>query len=123
MSGVSDNLSQIDAVGHRIVHGGEKFAQSVVITDEVIKAIEECNDLAPLHNPANLIGIRACQQLMKDTPKVAEFDTAIHQTMPESASLSGLPNRYYEQYKVRKYGFHGTSHSFVSKRLLEILVK
>lgn len=123
VSGVIDNLSQIDAVGHRIVHGGEKFAQSVVITDEVIKAIEECNDLAPLHNPANLIGISACRALMPDVPMVAVFDTAFHQTMPKKAYLYGLPYEYYEQYKVRKYGFHGTSHSFVSKRLLEILGK
>lgn len=123
VSGVIDNLSQIDAVGHRIVHGGEKFAQSVVITDEVIKAIEECNDLAPLHNPANLIGISACKALMPDVPMVAVFDTAFHQTMPKKAYLYGLPYEYYEQYKVRKYGFHGTSHSFVSKRLLEILGK
>lgn len=123
VSGVIDNLSQIDAVGHRIVHGGEKFAQSVVITDEVIKAIEECNDLAPLHNPANLIGISACKALMPNVPMVAVFDTAFHQTMPKKAYLYGLPYEYYEQYKVRKYGFHGTSHSFVSKRLLEILGK
>ena len=119
-AGVIKDLSEIDAVGHRIVHGGEKFAQSVVITDDVMKAIEECNDLAPLHNPANLIGISACKALM---PEVAVFDTAFHQTMPKKAYLYGLPYEYYEDYKIRKYGFHGTSHSFVSKRLLQIIGK
>ena len=123
VSGVIDNLSQIDAVGHRIVHGGEKFAQSVVITDEVIKAIEECNDLAPLHNPANLIGISACRALMPDVPMVAVFDTAFHQTMPKKAYLYGLPIKAYTDYKIRRYGFHGTSHSFVSKRVAEFLGK
>lgn len=122
-SGVISELSAIDAVGHRIVHGGEKFAGSVVITDEVIAAIEECNDLAPLHNPANLIGISACRALMPNVPMVAVFDTAFHQTMPKEAYLYGLPYEYYEQYKVRKYGFHGTSHSFVSARLIELLGK
>lgn len=121
--GVIKDLSAIDAVGHRIVHGGEKFARSVVITDEVIHAIEECNDLAPLHNPANLIGISACKALMPDVPMVAVFDTAFHQTMPEKAYLYGLPYEYYEKYQVRKYGFHGTSHSFVSKRLIELIGK
>lgn len=121
VSGVIDNLSAIDAVGHRIVHGGEKFAGSVRITDEVIRAIEECNDLAPLHNPANLIGISACRALMPEVPMVAVFDTAFHQTMPTKAYLYGLPYEYYERYKIRKYGFHGTSHSFVSKRLLQII--
>lgn len=120
-TGVIKDLSEIDAVGHRIVHGGEKFASSVVINDEVLAAIEECNDLAPLHNPANLIGITACQALMPEVPMVAVFDTAFHQTMPKKAYLYGLPYEYYENYKVRKYGFHGTSHSFVSARLLEIL--
>ncbi|MBR1865215.1 MAG: acetate kinase, partial [Lachnospiraceae bacterium] len=122
-SGVIRDLSEIDAVGHRIVHGGERFAASVVITEEVIAAIEECNDLAPLHNPANLIGIAACRALMPTVPMVAVFDTAFHQTMPKKAYLYGLPYEYYEQYKVRKYGFHGTSHSFVSKRLLELIGK
>lgn len=122
-SGVIDDLSKIDAVGHRIVHGGEKFANSVVITDEVVQAIEECNDLAPLHNPANLIGISACKALMPNVPMVAVFDTAFHQTMPKKAFMYGLPYEYYEDFKVRKYGFHGTSHSFVSKRLLEIIGK
>ncbi|MBE5941312.1 MAG: acetate kinase [Lachnospiraceae bacterium] len=122
-SGVIADLSEIDAVGHRIVHGGEKFASSVVITDDIISAIEECNDLAPLHNPANLIGIAACRELMKDVPMVGVFDTAFHQTMPKKAFMYGLAYEYYEEYKIRKYGFHGTSHSFVSKRLLEILNK
>lgn len=117
--GVISDLSEIQAVGHRVVHGGEKFAKSTIITDEVIQAIEECNDLAPLHNPANLIGIRACQSLMKDVPMVAVFDTAFHQTMPEKAYLYALPFDYYDKYKIRKYGFHGTSHSYVSNRMAE----
>lgn len=122
-TGVLGSLDEIGAVGHRIVHGGEKFASSVVINDEVIKAIEECNDLAPLHNPANLIGIDACRNLMPTTPMVAVFDTAFHQTMPEKAYLYGLPNSYYEKYKIRRYGFHGTSHSYVSKRCADVLGK
>ena len=122
-TGVVKSLDEIGAVGHRVVHGGEKFATSTVITDEVFKAIEECNDLAPLHNPANLIGIAACQKLMPGTPMVAVFDTAFHQTMPEEAYMYGLPYEYYEKYKVRRYGFHGTSHSFVSKRTADILGK
>jgi len=121
--GVIDSLEEIGAVGHRIVHGGEKFASSVVITDEVMKAIEECNDLAPLHNPANLIGINSCRKIMPNVPMVAVFDTAFHQTMPEKAYLYGLPYEYYEKYKVRRYGFHGTSHDFVSGRAAEILGK
>ena len=121
--GVISSLDEIDAVGHRIVHGGEKFAGSVVITDEVIKAIEECNDLAPLHNPANLIGINSCKEIMPNVPMVGVFDTAFHQTMPKKAYLYGLPLSYYEKYKVRRYGFHGTSHDFVSKRVAEILGK
>lgn len=120
-TGVVKSLDEIGAVGHRVVHGGEKFANSVVITDEVVKAIEECNDLAPLHNPANLIGISACQKLMPGTPMVAVFDTAFHQTMPEKAYLYGLPYEYYEKYAVRRYGFHGTSHSFVSKHAAQFL--
>lgn len=120
-TGVVKSLDEIGAVGHRLVHGGEKFASSVVITDEVKKAVEECNDLAPLHNPANLIGVAACEKLMPGTPMVAVFDTAFHQTMPEKAYMYGLPYEYYEKYKVRRYGFHGTSHSFVSKRAAEIL--
>lgn len=117
------SLDEIGAVGHRIVHGGEKFTKSVVINDEVIKAIEEVSDLAPLHNPANLIGIRACQKAMPSVPMVAVFDTAFHQTMPEEAYLYGLPYSYYEKYGIRRYGFHGTSHSYVSKRAAEILGK
>lgn len=119
--GVISGLNEIGAVGHRIVHGGEKFAVSTIITEDVLAAIEECNDLAPLHNPANLIGIRSCQELMPGVPMVAVFDTAFHQTMPKEAYLYGIPYEYYEQYKIRKYGFHGTSHSFVSKRTAEIL--
>ena len=122
-TGVVKSLEEIGAVGHRVVHGGEKFASSVVITDEVYQAIEECNDLAPLHNPANLIGIAACQKLMPGTPMVAVFDTAFHQTMPQKAYMYGLPYEYYEKYKVRRYGFHGTSHSFVSKRAAELVGK
>ena len=119
--GVVKSLDEIGAVGHRLVHGGEKFASSTLINDEVIKAIEECNDLAPLHNPANLIGIRACRELMPDTPMAGVFDTAFHQTMPQEAYLYGVPYRFYEEHKVRRYGFHGTSHSFVSRRAAEIL--
>lgn len=122
-TGVVKNLDEIGAVGHRIVHGGEKFAESTIITDEVMAAIEECNELAPLHNPANLIGINACKKLMPSTPMVAVFDTAFHQTMPEKAYLYGLPYEYYQKYKVRRYGFHGTSHSYVSKRAAEVLGK
>ena len=122
-TGVVKSLDEIGAVGHRLVHGGEKFASSVVITDEVKKAVEECNDLAPLHNPAYLIGVAACEKLMPGTPMVAVFDTAFHQTMPEKAYMYGLPYEYYEKYKVRRYGFHGTSHSFVSKRAAEVMGK
>ena len=118
-TGVVKSLDEIGAVGHRIVHGGEKFAASTIITDEVMKAIEECNDLAPLHNPANLIGINACKKLMPTTPMVAVFDTAFHQTMPEEAYMYGLPYEYYEKYKIRRYGFHGTSHGFVSKEAIK----
>ena len=120
-TGVVKSLDEIGAVGHRVVHGGEKFASSVVITEEVKKAVEECNELAPLHNPANLIGIAACEELMPNTPMVGVFDTAFHQTMPEKAYMYGLPYEYYENYKVRRYGFHGTSHSFVSKRAAEVM--
>ena len=122
-TGAIADLTAIDAVGHRVVHGGEKFATSTVLTEEVIAVIEECNDLAPLHNPANLIGIRACQELMPNVPMVAVFDTAFHQTMPEIAYMYGLPYEYYEKYSVRRYGFHGTSHSYVSKRAADILGK
>ena len=118
-TGAIKDLSEVEAVGHRVVHGGEKFASSAVINDEMIAAVEECNDLAPLHNPANLIGIRACQELMPGVPMVGVFDTAFHQTMPVKAYLYGLPYEYYEKYKVRRYGFHGTSHSFVSKHFAE----
>ncbi len=122
-TGVVKSLSDIDAVGHRIVHGGEKFASSVVINDEVVKAIEECNDLAPLHNPANLIGINACKKLMPNVPMVAVFDTAFHQTMPPKAYLYGIPYEYYEKFKVRRYGFHGTSHDYVSTEAAKFLGK
>jgi len=118
--GVISSLEEIGAVGHRVVHGGEKFASSTMITEEVLNAIEECCDLAPLHNPANLIGIRACKALMPNVPMVGVFDTAFHQTMPEKAYLYGLPSEYYDKYKIRKYGFHGTSHSFVAKRTMEL---
>ena len=122
-TGAIASLAEVNAVGHRIVHGGEKFASSAVITPEMLAAVEECNDLAPLHNPANLIGIHACQELMPGVPMVGVFDTAFHQTMPEKAYLYGLPYEYYEKYKVRRYGFHGTSHSFVSKHVAEFLGK
>ena len=122
-TGVVSSLDEIGAVGHRMVHGGEKFASSVVITEEVKKAVEECNELAPLHNPANLIGVEACEKLMPGTPMVGVFDTAFHQTMPAKAYMYGLPYEYYEKYKVRRYGFHGTSHSFVSKRAAEVMEK
>ncbi len=120
-TGVVKSLEEIGAVGHRVVHGGEKFAESVIIDDQVLEAIEACNDLAPLHNPANLIGINACRKLMPGTPMVAVFDTAFHQTMPEEAYMYGLPVEYYDKYKIRRYGFHGTSHSYVSKRAAEVL--
>nr|WP_296155636.1 acetate kinase [uncultured Blautia sp.] len=120
-TGAIKSLAEVNAIGHRVVHGGEKFASSAVITDEMIKAVEECNDLAPLHNPANLIGIRVCGELMPGVPQVAVFDTAFHQTMPPKAYLYGLPIDYYKKYKVRRYGFHGTSHSFVSKRAIDFL--
>ncbi len=120
-NGVIGSMKEIDAVGHRVVHGGEKFAKSVVINDEVMKAIEECNPLAPLHNPANIIGIKACQALMPGVPMVAVFDTAFHQTMPPVAYMYALPYEYYEQDKVRRYGFHGTSHKYVSRRAAAML--
>jgi len=122
-TGVLKSLDEISAVGHRVVHGGEKFAASCILTEDVLKAIEECNDLAPLHNPANLIGINACKEIMPNVPMVAVFDTAFHQTMPEKAYMYGLPYEYYEKYAVRKYGFHGTSHSYVSKMAAELLGK
>ena len=121
--GVIKSMDEIDAVGHRVVHGGEKFADSVLITPAVMEALEECSSLAPLHNPPNIQGIEACQAIMPNVPQVAVFDTAFHQTMPEKAYMYGLPYEYYEKYKVRRYGFHGTSHSFVSKRAAEVMGK
>ncbi|MBR5598203.1 MAG: acetate kinase [Lachnospiraceae bacterium] len=121
--GVIKSLDEIDAVGHRMVHGGEEFAGSCIITEEVIKVVESCNDLAPLHNPANLIGIAACKEVMPQVPMVGVFDTAFHQTMPKKAYLYGIPHEYYDKYKVRRYGFHGTSHDFVSNRAAQILGK
>lgn len=121
--GVISDLKAIDAVGHRVVHGGEKFAASTIINDDVIKAIEECNELAPLHNPANLIGINVCSALMPGVPQVAVFDTAFHQTMPTKAYLYGLPIKAYKDYKIRRYGFHGTSHRFVSIHVADFLGK
>ena len=118
--GVLTSLDEIGAIGDRMVHGGEKFSSSVIINEEIIKQIETCNDLAPLHNPANLLGVRACQEVMPGVPNVVVFDTAFHQTMPSKAYLYALPKEYYEKYGVRRYGFHGTSHSFVSKRLAEL---
>ncbi len=123
-NGVIASMDEIDAVGHRVVHGGEKFASSVLITDEVMAAIEECNPLAPLHNPANIIGINACKAVLGDkVPQVAVFDTAFHQTMPAKAYTYAIPYEYYENDKIRRYGFHGTSHRYVSKRCAEILGK
>ena len=120
-NGVIGSMKEIDAVGHRVVHGGEKFAKSVRITGEVMAAIEECNPLAPLHNPANIIGIKACQALMPDTPMVAVFDTAFHQTMSPVAYTYALPYEYYQNDKVRRYGFHGTSHKYVAGRAAAML--
>ena len=121
--GAVSSLEEIDAVGHRVVHGGEYFDKTVLVTDEVIKQIEEISDLAPLHNPANLLGIRACQKLMPNTPQCVTFDTAFHQTMPEKAFMYGIPYEYYTNYKIRRYGFHGTSHSYVSKKAMSHLDK
>lgn len=119
--GVVASMDEIGAVGHRVVHAGEKYADSVLITEEVIKALEECIELAPLHNPPNLLGIAACQQLMPTTPMVAVFDTAFHQTMPAESYLYALPYEYYTKYGVRRYGFHGTSHKYVSQRAADML--
>ena len=119
--GIINDYSEIDVIGHRLVHGGEKFTGSVVVTDEVIEAMTECNDLAPLHNPANLIGVDACRKLMPDTLMVGVFDTAFNQTMEPKAYLYGLPYRYYEKYKIRRYGFHGISHKYVSQRAAEFM--
>ena len=121
--GVVGSMKEIDAVGHRVVHGGEKFASSVLITDEVIKAIEECTPFAPLHNPANITGINACKAVMGDVPMVAVFDTAFHQTMPGKAFMYAVPYEYYEKDGVRRYGFHGTSHRYVSSRCAELMGK
>ena len=122
-NGVIGSMKEIDAVGHRVVHGGEAFNKSVLITDEVMKAIEDCIPLAPLHNPANLTGIRACQKVMPGVPMVAVFDTAFHQTMPAKAYMYALPYAYYENDKVRRYGFHGTSHKYVAGRAAAMLGK
>ena len=121
--GVIASMKEIDAVGHRVVHGGEKFAASALITDEVMAAIEECIPLAPLHNPANITGIKACQSVMPGVPMVAVFDTSFHQTMPPKSYIYALPYEYYEQDKVRRYGFHGTSHRYVSSRAADMLGK
>lgn len=119
--GVIKDLKEIDAVGHRVVHGGEKFSGSVVITDEVVEAIKECIPLAPLHNPAGITGIEACRKALPGVPMVGVFDTAFHQTMPEKAYMYAIPYEYYEKYGIRKYGFHGTSHRFVAKRVAEVM--
>lgn len=121
--GVISDMKEIDAVGHRVVHGGEKFSSSVILTDEVLKTIESLSELAPLHNPANLMGIRACKAIMPDTPMVGVFDTAFHQTMPEKAYIYALPYEAYTDNMVRRYGFHGTSHNYVMLRALEKLNK
>ena len=121
--GVVKSLQEIDAIGHRVVHGGEKFNKSVLIDQEVLKAIEDCIPLAPLHNPANLLGIKACRKILPNVPQVAVFDTAFHQTMPACAYMYGVPYKYYEKYGVRRYGFHGTSHQFVSEQAAEYLHK
>ncbi len=119
--GVVMSMDEIGAVGHRVVHAGEKYAESVLITDDVIKALEECVELAPLHNPPNLMGIAACRELMPDTPMVGVFDTAYHQTMPPESYIYAIPYEYYEKYGIRRYGFHGTSHKFVAQRAAAML--
>lgn len=119
--GIIRSFDEIDGIGHRVVHGGEKFSDSVLITDEVIKQIEEVSELAPLHNPANLVGIRAFQEVLPNVPAVAVFDTAFHQTMPEQSFLYSLPYEYYTKFGIRKYGFHGTSHKYVTQRAAELL--
>ncbi|MFA7573469.1 MAG: acetate kinase, partial [Lutispora sp.] len=121
--GVIKSMNEINAVGHRVVHAGEKFAYSVVINDEVVNALKECIELAPLHNPPNIIGIEACQQLMPDVPMVGVFDTAFHQTMPKEAFIYALPYELYEKYGIRRYGFHGTSHKYVAQRAASMLGK
>ena len=122
-TGVINDMSEVKAVGHRVVHGGEYFSSSAIVDEDVLEKIEKCNYLAPLHNPANVIGIKACMKIMKDTPNVVVFDTAFHQTMPEEAYLYGIPREYYEKHKIRRYGFHGTSHSYVYKRVTQIINK
>ncbi len=122
-NGVIDSLSEISAVGHRVLHGGEKFSGSVIINDSVIAAVEECCELGPLHNPHNLTGIRACEKMMPGVPQVAVFDTGFHQTMPDYAYLYPIPYKYYEKYHIRRYGFHGTSHRYVTLRAAEMLGK
>lgn len=122
-NGVISSMDEITAVGHRIVHGGEKYSKSVVITEEVMNSIKECAKLAPLHNPANVIGIEACKQLMPTVPMVAVFDTAFHQTMPEEAFIYALPYELYTDHAIRKYGFHGTSHKYVSAKVAEVMGK
>ena len=122
-TGVINDMSEVKAVGHRVVHGGEYFSSSAIVDEDVLEKIEKCNYLAPLHNPANVIGIKACMKIMKDTPNVVVFDTAFHQTMPEEAYLYGIPREYYEKHKIRRYGFHGTSHSYVSKWVAQIMNK
>lgn len=119
--GVVKSMSEIGAVGHRVVHAGEKYAESVLIDDDVIEALEDCIDLAPLHNPPNLLGIAACKELMPDTPMVAVFDTAFHQTMPPESYIYALPYEYYKKYGIRRYGFHGTSHKYVAERAADIM--
>ena len=119
--GVIKSMDEIDAVGHRVVHGGEKFADSVLITPAVMDALEECSSLAPLHNPPNIQGIEACQAIMPNVPQVGVFDTAFHQTMPKEAYMYALPYEYYEDYGIRRYGFHGTSHKYVAQRCAELM--
>lgn len=119
--GVAKSMDEISAVGHRVVHAGEKYASSVVITEDVMEALDDCTDLAPLHNPPNILGIRACQELMPTTPMVGVFDTAFHQTMPAESYIYAIPYEYYTKYKVRRYGFHGTSHKYVAQRAAEML--
>ena len=121
--GVIKDVSEISAVGHRVVHAGEKFSGSVLLTDEVMDALKECIELAPLHNPPNILGIEVCKELMPGIPQVGVFDTAFHQTIPERAYLYGIPYKYYKKYKIRRYGFHGTSHKYVAQRAAEILEK
>ena len=121
--GVISSIDEVNAVGHRVVHGGEHFSSSVLISDAVKNALEECSDLAPLHNPPNLIGINACEKLLPGKPQVGVFDTAFHQTMPDYAYMYGLPYSYYKELGIRRYGFHGTSHNYLSQRVAEFLGK